>query len=307
MKQKSKLREFFSYGIGGLLMAMADSVPGVSGGTIAFILGFYDKFITSLDDLFTGNMKKKKDALFFLIKLGIGWVIGMAASVLVLTRVFEEHIYAVSSLFLGFILFAIPVIIIEEKAEIKRKPWACIFVLFGIALVVGISMISPSSDNSFDMTKISLGSAVYIFISGMIAICAMVLPGISGSTLLLIFGVYLSVIKSIERILHLDFSAVPMLLIFALGVITGIVLCIKLIRKSLEKFRPQMVFLILGMMIGSLYAVVVGPQTLDPPQNMLTFKTFDVLFFIIGSVVIIGMQVAKVLLQKRRDSLPAEK
>ena len=94
----------------GFCMALADSVPGVSGGTVAFILGFYDKFINSLNDLFSkdGN---KKEAIKFLIKLGIGWIIGMALATIILSKVFESHIYVVSSLFVGFILFAIPLII----------------------------------------------------------------------------------------------------------------------------------------------------------------------------------------------------
>ena len=94
----------------GFCMALADCVPGVSGGTIAFILGFYDKFITSLDNLFTGTKSERIEALKFLIKIGIGWGIGAILGVLVLTSVFESHIYAVSSLFLGFIVFSIPLI-----------------------------------------------------------------------------------------------------------------------------------------------------------------------------------------------------
>ena len=63
-------------GFSGFCMALADSVPGVSGGTIAFVLGFYDKFISSLDDLFRGKIEQKKNALKFLVKIGVGWVIG---------------------------------------------------------------------------------------------------------------------------------------------------------------------------------------------------------------------------------------
>ena len=65
--------------IRGFCMALADSVPGVSGGTIAFLLGFYDQFISSIDDLLRGGLEKKKKALFFLIRLGIGWACGMGA------------------------------------------------------------------------------------------------------------------------------------------------------------------------------------------------------------------------------------
>ena len=92
----------------GFCMALADSVPGVSGGTIAFLLGFYDEFINSLNDMVGKDNTKRKAALIFLIKLGIGWVIGFSASVMVLSSLFQAHIYEISSVFLGLTLFAIP-------------------------------------------------------------------------------------------------------------------------------------------------------------------------------------------------------
>ena len=95
--------------IRGFFMSLADSVPGVSGGTIAFILGFYDDFIGSLNSLISKNSKEdKKQAIFFLIKLGIGWITGMVLSVLILSSIFDSHIYSISSLFTGFIIVAIP-------------------------------------------------------------------------------------------------------------------------------------------------------------------------------------------------------
>ena len=120
----------------GFCMALADSVPGVSGGTIAFLMGFFDDFIGSLNDLLMGKMDAKKKALTYLVKLGAGWLIGFGASVLVLTAVFESHIYAISSLFIGFSLFAIPVVIMEEKKCLKEKPLASIALLVGAAVVV---------------------------------------------------------------------------------------------------------------------------------------------------------------------------
>ena len=86
-------------GINGFCMALADSVPGVSGGTIAVIMGFYDSFIESIHDLAFGKMAKKKTAVKYLAKLGIGWVIGMAIAVVVLSALFESYIYVTSSLF----------------------------------------------------------------------------------------------------------------------------------------------------------------------------------------------------------------
>ena len=84
--------------IRGFCMALADSVPGVSGGTVAFLLGFYDQFIDSIDDLITGSREKKKAALFFLIKLGTGWVCGMILAILILASVFDAHIQSVPCL-----------------------------------------------------------------------------------------------------------------------------------------------------------------------------------------------------------------
>ena len=92
----------------GFFMAVADSVPGVSGGTIAFIMGFYDKFINSINNLISGSKEERIEAIKFLAKIGIGWVTGMVLSVLFITSVFEEHIYVISSLFLGLIIMAIP-------------------------------------------------------------------------------------------------------------------------------------------------------------------------------------------------------
>ena len=109
-------------------MALADSVPGVSGGTVAFLLGFYDKFITSLDHLMSGTKEEKIEAIKFLIRIGIGWVIGMGAAVSVLASIFDDKIYEISSLFLGLIIFAIPMICKEEilflsKKFIKKMIW----------------------------------------------------------------------------------------------------------------------------------------------------------------------------------------
>ena len=107
--------------IRGFCMALADSVPGVSGGTVAFLLGFYDKFIMSLDHLMSGTKEERIEAIKFLIRIGIGWVVGMGAAVSVLASIFDDRIYEISSLFLGLIIFAIPMICKEEKDSLKGK------------------------------------------------------------------------------------------------------------------------------------------------------------------------------------------
>ena len=285
--------------LNGFCMALADSVPGVSGGTIAFLLGFYDKFITAIDDLITGNMEKKKVAFVFLIKLGIGWVLGFISAVLVLTRVFESHIYAISSLLIGFIIFAIPVVIREEKESLGQNKKYLFFVLIGMAIVSAITYFNPVSGGegmSFD--NFSFGLGVYLFLAGAVAISAMVLPGISGSTLLLIMGIYLPIINGIKEILHFNFSSFLPIFCFGCGILVGVFSVVKLIRKALEHFRAQTIYLIIGMMIGSIYAVIMGPTTLDVPQEPMTIKEFQILFFIIGGAVILGMQRLKAIKEK---------
>ena len=89
-----KLITFFQ----GFCMALADSVPGVSGGTIAFLMGFYDNFVSSLNHLISGTKEERIAALKYLVKLGIDWGIGFVLAVLVLTKVFESHIYFISSI-----------------------------------------------------------------------------------------------------------------------------------------------------------------------------------------------------------------
>ena len=286
--------------IRGLCMALADSVPGVSGGTIAFIMGFYDKFINSLDSLIYGSKKEKIESLKFLIKLGIGWIVGMVLAALVLANLFDKHIYIISSLFLGFVIFAIPLIIKEEKECLKGKYYNIIFTIIGIVLVVLITILNPvSSNSSVDITKLNFGLIIYLIIAGMVAISAMVLPGISGSTLLLIFGLYISIMTGIKEVLHFNLKYLPALIFFALGVVMGILLVIKILKNALKKFRSATIYLVLGLMLGSIYAIIMGPTTLKVAKSAMSIKTFNILFFIIGGIIIIGLEKLKDILNKK--------
>lgn len=295
--------------IRGFCMALADSVPGVSGGTIAFLLGFYDKFITSLDHLFSGTKEERKEAIVFLLKIGIGWIVGFAIAVFVLASVFEKEIYKVSSLFLGFVIFAIPIVVIQEKDSLKGKYKNIVFTVLGIAIVVLISVFNPTSGEriGIDLTSLNIGLIIYIFLVAMVAISAMVLPGISGSTLLLIFGLYMPIISALKELMHFNFSYLPAIIVFGLGILTGIFATIRLIKKGLEKHRSPMIYAIIGLMIGSLYAIVVGPTTLKVPQPAMTFSNFSIIFFIIGGVVIGGLQALKNAVEKKGDGASCPK
>ena len=288
--------------IRGFCMALADSVPGVSGGTIAFLLGFYDKFIGSLDAIVAGKKAEKIDGIKFLIKIGIGWIAGFVISMLFLGSIFEAQIYNISSLFLGFIIFAIPIIIKEEKESLIDKYKNVVFLIGGIIIVSAITYFDPATKGGMDISidRLSIGLGVYVFVVGMIAISAMVLPGISGSTLLLIFGLYVPIVSAVKEVITFNFDYLPIVMIFGFGVLGGIFATIRIVKYVLNNYRSQTIYMILGLMIGSLYAVVMGPASLEIPKPPMTFSTFSIMFFIIGGILILGLQQMKNIFDKNK-------
>ncbi len=274
----------------GFCMALADSVPGVSGGTVAFIMGFYDRFINALHDLFGRDNAVHRTALLYLLKLGAGWIVGMALCVSLLADLFASHIYFMSSLFLGLTVSSVPFVALAEKSALRR--WQFVpFGLLGAVLVVSLTMLRANSGLlTVDMTNIQALDAVYLFLAGAVAITAMVLPGISGSSILLIAGVYLPVIQAIRQLLHLDLRVVPGLMALGLGVIAGVALSIRAIRTALQKYRSAMIWFILGLMLGSLYAIAMGPSSLQVPQPPLDTATFRPLAFLLGAGLLVGLE-----------------
>lgn len=284
-------------------MALADSVPGVSGGTIAFILGFYDNFVNSLNNLISSDKIGRINALKFLTKIGVGWVVGFILSVLFITSIFEKNIYEINSLFLGFIIASIPIIVKSEKRTLASNYKNIIFLIIGIIIVCGLTYFNPitSKGHSFSVRadNLSLAFGAYIFISGMIAISAMVLPGISGSTILLIFGLYTPILNAIKQVLKFNFEYLPSIIIFGFGIIAGILLTVRVVRSLLRKFRAQTIYCIIGLMIGSIYAVIMGPTSLEIPRPPMSLATFSIVFFAIGCTLVPALEKLKVILEKK--------
>lgn len=274
----------------GLCMAVADSVPGVSGGTIAFILGFYDRFINALHDLFGKEAASRKTALCFLLKLGIGWAIGMGACALMLSDLFEKHIYFMSSVFLGLTAASIPFVIAAEKEALRSSRKNVVFTVFGAALVVGLSLLRSGSLGNIQFSDLRMLQIAYIFFSGAVAIVAMVLPGISGSTVLLIAGVYLPTVNAIKDLLHFQLAGLPGLMALGFGVLFGAGISIHFIRSALEKHRSAMDYLILGLMLGSLFAIVRGPMTLSEHLPAVDLSTFRFGGFAAGILILLGLE-----------------
>lgn len=175
----------------GFCMALADSVPGGSGGTIAFILGLYERFLDALHNLVRGTGQERKAALIYLLKLGIGWGIGMIACVVLLSGLFAKNIYFMSSLFLGLTVCSIPFVVLAERQTLRKQPLIHgLFLLLGVAIVVGLTLLRTGTGalGNVNYAQLSPVQLIYLFLSGAVAITAMVLPGISGSSILLIAG-----------------------------------------------------------------------------------------------------------------------
>lgn len=283
----------------GACMAAADSVPGVSGGTIAFILGFYETLITSINDFLLGPLSAKKKALPFLLTVAIGWVGCFLICASILSALFETHIYELSSLFLGLTLAAIPIVVYEERECLKGKYQWLIFTVIGFAIVMLI--MNLGSFGAIDLTQMSLPLAIILFISGALAISVMILPGISGSTMLLILGLYVPLITAVSALTHLNFDVFIPLLIFGLGVIAGLAIFTKAVRWFFEKYRSQTIYCILGLLIGSFYAIIRGPATLAEPMPALSLDTFSILFFILGIGILVVLQFLKKYISRKTE------
>jgi putative membrane protein len=285
--------------IRGFFMAIADSIPGISGGTIAYLLGFYDLFIGSISDFIHGNKEKRSKAFIFIIQLGFGWVIGLFLSVSLLTTLFTNHIYFMCSLLIGLTAFSIPAILKEEKNKFNIKPYGTvknlIFFLIGFVSVLLITIYSPTTSSSTTtLASLNLKLALFLFIAGDIAISTMVLPGISGSSLLMIFGLYLPIITALKAFFSFDFSAVPALFCFGFGVLFGLITTIRIVKKALEDHRSSTISLILGLVIAAIYAISKGPTTLEIPQAPLSLATFSIVAFIIGGIPIFFINYLKI-------------
>ena len=282
--------------LGGFCMALADSVPGVSGGTIAFLIGFYDAFVGSLDALVHGTKQERLHGLRYLLKLATGWVVGMALAVTVLAGAFTNGIYQLSSQFLGFVLVSIPLVMREQRTVLGtfRQNW--LLFLAGIVLVTGLSLLRLSA--LVNGLGFSIGTALYAFAAGALAIPAMVLPGISGSSLLMSCGLYLPVIAAMKDLLQFQFGQFWLLAAVGLGALVGFAVAPHWIRGWMHKAPGAVIYAVLGMMFGSLYAIVVGPATLKVPQHVMTLSDFYILWSVLGIAVMLALEALKKHMQK---------
>ena len=133
----------------------------------------------------------------------------------------------------------------------------------------------------------------------MIAVSAMVLPGISGSTILLIFGLYAPILTAVEHLIRFNFTYLPSILIFGSGIVVGMLITVRIVRYLLRSFRSRTIYCIIGLMIGSIYSVIMGPTSLEIPKSPMSISTFSLGFFIIRCILVPALEKFKVLLKNK--------
>ncbi len=252
----------------GIIIGMANVIPGVSGSTIAVVFGIYDKFINAI----TLNIKK----IWLNKKFVLPIIAGMASGVLIFSKIitvlYERFPVQTNFFFTGLIIGSIPMLAalatkIKKGAKIERAKIVSIIVctLIGVAVMILFSILESSFGTSQDMAgplpAFSVKLALKIFIAGLFGAVAMIVPGISGSLLMLIMGVYPIVIKSIPALFLPEsfFTALILLLPNGFGVLAGLLIGAKLVKNLLEKAPNHAYAVILGLLCGS--ALNICPLT----------------------------------------------
>ena len=258
----------------GLVFGIANIIPGVSGGTMLVVFGCYDKVCGAL----SLNFKEIKKNIVFLIFFGIGAVIGLVGFAFVITWLFENFPTETYMFFIGLIVGSAPLIIRNATVKQKFTPVCLIPFVLALALVVGLSMLEASGGETAAVSATGIGAAALYLIAGFVAAVAMIIPGVSGSFIMVLFGTYQPVIASIKA---LDLA---ILIPTAIGVVAGLVLGARLISFLMKRFRLIVFSAILGLVVGSLYAIFPPGfgLNLDTLIGVFTLAAGFAIAFIVG-------------------------
>ena len=239
-------------GLKGMAMGMAEVVPGVSGGTIAFITGIYERLLNAIKSigpevfsaLKTEGIKGAWKALDgnFLLTLGLGMVLGIVLGVFGISWLLEEYPPIVWGFFFGLIIASA----IYTGRQIGSWNLSAVAgLVFGAVFAFAITSLSPASGNE---------ALWFVFLSGVIAISALILPGISGSFILLIMGMYTYIVTDTLKgaLKTLAPEKLLVMAVFALGCLTGLATVSRLLSWTFKHYRDITLAVLTGFMLGSL-------------------------------------------------------
>ena len=272
----NKIKRFIIDVIKGVVMGAAFIIPGFSGGTVAVLLGIYNGFINAIAGIF----KDFKKNILYLFPFAIGIAIGVLALSIPIKLGFQYVPLPLTCLFVGLMLGGMPPII--KDAGGKPKFTHIIALLLSAGFAVGICFIPGIGD--MDMTNANVGNYFMIAGVGVLASGGCIVPGISGSMIAMIFGVYNDVIGAVSDIITFTNFAQSLfiLLAFGVGIVVGFFSIALLMRFLLKKYKKGTFYAIIGFIIGSVYSIfnkqemLINPEVSLPLQISLAVVTFAV-------------------------------
>ncbi len=278
-----------------ILMGTVNKLPGVSGGLVALITGFYFEMINSLKKINLNTIKlfpdlkklNKEYNLYFLLTIFFGIIVSYFTTSQLLDILFRNHELKVWSIFFGMIL-ASNILLIK-----KNKNWdlkSILFVFVGLAIGILISISEPISENR---------NLYFIFFCGFISICGMIVPGLSGSFLLILLGNFkLLLIDSVNSLynsililfgfktdINHDIELIKIAAVFALGSVAGLILLSNFLSYLITNFKETVNQVIIGFIFGSLF--IVWPWNYSSLDFELNFQNSILLLWIVIGVLII--------------------
>jgi putative membrane protein len=237
----------------GFALGIANVIPGVSGGTIAVILGIYEKLIDILSNLKT----KLKENFKYLLFLAIGLILAVGLFSNAVTFCLKNYPFATILFFIGFIIGGMPPLLNKVKSKIDIKSVICFIIAFTVVMLM--AFITPDTMNK-SLDIINIKTLIILFLIGVLGAASMVLPGISGSFVLMLIGYYEPIMNSISEFTKLNNLThnILILAMFGLGVLFGIIFMAKLIKILLEKYEIPMYMGIIGFVIASAISILVS-------------------------------------------------
>lgn len=268
----------------GIVMGTANIIPGVSGGTMAVSMGIYDKLIHCLTHLF----KEFKESMKFLIPVAIGMGIALVGLSFIIEPAFAHFPLQTNCLFVGLIVGGLPAVIKKVKGKGVKASYVIPFLIF-FAVVVGMAAIGEKEGAAADLS-FNLWSVLKLFVVGVIASATMVIPGVSGSMMLLLMGYYNPIVASIKNfvtaLVAFDVNGIlqgcGVLIPMGLGIVIGIFAIAKLIEVIFEKFPIQSYWAIIGLIVASPFAIFLLGEigTITVASVLVSVVTFAVGFVV---------------------------
>ncbi|MBE6655257.1 MAG: DUF368 domain-containing protein [Ruminococcaceae bacterium] len=302
---KSRLRCF----ILGIFIGLAIILPGISGSTVAIILGLYTAMLYAMGHLVS---KEFKECFFFLLPLGIGAVIGFLGGFIVVQKVFGPYVFEMVCLFTGLMAGAFPALLRETKGEkitVKRGVLFAVGFLLPVAIALVSYFLLPETTSEATFTDFPIARYfAYLPLGGLVSLTQIV-PGLSATAVLMAFGQFGLILNSV----HLDYIlAHPQVLVLyvalAVGFGAGLLLLSRLLSDILAKHKATAFFMIVGLSVGSILSMFLGTDMMACYKRFASLPAFPIGTLLLGvGLFAVGFTVAYllVLYEKKHDIAPS--